>query len=501
MLNYLGIQDASRKRQAASKSAGVWASSVVFATEMGVGVNCTQEKWDKAKGYLKSVQEELMTMPQLNHKNLERIRGFLLYVTRTYPGLVPYLKGFHLTLDSWRPGRDSDGWRLTLAEMRATRASNEEGELEDEFFSNKKAPEFVSPSARLPDDISVLLQLTSADSPPKRFVRSKLIATACYGFGDASGSGFGSTVQGLDGVRYRHGLWGRDNNAKSSNYRELCNLVEVIEEGVLDGSLEGAELFLFTDNTVAESAFYKGNTKGSKVLFELIVRLRRIEMLGSLKLWVIHISGTRMISQGTDGISRGNFLEGVMTGIPMLEYVPLHLSALTRSADLIPWLESWCPIPTIFLSEDDWFFKGHGITGGSFNHEHVWVPTSLAKGLFVWSPPPAAGRAAIDQLAISRHKRPFLTHLFVCPRSLTHLWRKRLFKIADCVIEIPAGSRTFWSKTMFEPLLIGVLLPFSSSPPWQLRGSAQILELEKQLRKMWTNADGDERSLLRKFFK
>ena len=37
--------------------------------------------------------------------------GFLLYVTRTYPSMVPYLKGIHLTLDSWRPQRDSEGWK------------------------------------------------------------------------------------------------------------------------------------------------------------------------------------------------------------------------------------------------------------------------------------------------------------------------------------------------------------------------------------------------------
>jgi hypothetical protein len=27
--------------------------------------------------------------------------------------MIPYLKGLHLTIDSWRPHRDEDGWRLT----------------------------------------------------------------------------------------------------------------------------------------------------------------------------------------------------------------------------------------------------------------------------------------------------------------------------------------------------------------------------------------------------
>jgi hypothetical protein len=31
--------------------------------------------------------------------------------------IIPYPKGIHLTLDSWRPGQDSDGWKLTSLEL------------------------------------------------------------------------------------------------------------------------------------------------------------------------------------------------------------------------------------------------------------------------------------------------------------------------------------------------------------------------------------------------
>ena len=46
-------------------------------------------------------------------KELEKARGYLVYTTRTYPGMVPYLKGIHLTLDSWREGRDKDVWKTS----------------------------------------------------------------------------------------------------------------------------------------------------------------------------------------------------------------------------------------------------------------------------------------------------------------------------------------------------------------------------------------------------
>jgi hypothetical protein len=497
ILGYLGIQDASRKRMSASKNAGVWAGAVVFASADGVGVLCTQEKWDKVKLHLQAIHDRISSHTDIHHKTLERIRGFLIYVARTYPSMVPFLKGVHLTLDSWRPGRDADGWRFTLAQLRS-----HEDDADGTYTYSTHAPEFVTPSYRLEDDINTLQRMTASASPPRRFVRSRLILSVCYGFGDASGSGFGSAVQGKDGLWYRHGLWGTDTNTKSSNYRELCNLVETIEEGVANETLKGAELFLFTDNTVAEAAFYKGNTSSSKVLFDLIVRLRLLEVAGSIRLWLIHVAGKRMIEQGTDGLSRGNLLEGVMEGKPMLSYVPLALTCFEGSSDMLrSWLSSWFHATPTYLSPEGWFDVGHGITGGSPNSEGVWIPSIQTTGYFIWAPPPAAGRQAIDQLSISRHKRPTLTHVFVCPRLFTSLWRKRLYKIADCVIEIPAGVRPFWPSSKFEPLIVGLLLPLTFSYPWQLRRSEPVLQLERELRKVWHDPHSDERVVLRKFFK
>jgi len=54
----------------------------------------------------------LETAPKLLHKELLSDQGFLVYVTRTYPAMVPYLKGFHLTIELWCGGRDADGWKL-----------------------------------------------------------------------------------------------------------------------------------------------------------------------------------------------------------------------------------------------------------------------------------------------------------------------------------------------------------------------------------------------------
>ncbi len=53
---------------------------------------------------------------RLPHKELLVDRGFLVYVTRLYPAMVPYLKGFHLTIETWRGGRDAKGWKLPASD-------------------------------------------------------------------------------------------------------------------------------------------------------------------------------------------------------------------------------------------------------------------------------------------------------------------------------------------------------------------------------------------------
>ena len=163
---------------------------------------------------------------------------------------------------------------------------------------------------------------------------------AYYGFGDASSGGFGSTVERPDGLHGRFGIWGGNNEERSSNYRELCNLVETVEEEAQEGHLKDSELWIFTDNSTAESCFFKGGST-SKTLHELILRLRKAEMAYGFTLHLVHVPGTRMIAQGNDGLSRGSFLEGVARGEHMLSFVDLAFYALERHPQLLMFVRSW----------------------------------------------------------------------------------------------------------------------------------------------------------------
>ncbi len=72
--------------------------------DRGIYVTSTQEKWDKAKGIIKNLLELVSkdSRAKLNRKQLERDRGFLIHIARTYTQMVPYLKGIHHTLEEIR---------------------------------------------------------------------------------------------------------------------------------------------------------------------------------------------------------------------------------------------------------------------------------------------------------------------------------------------------------------------------------------------------------------
>jgi hypothetical protein len=244
---------------------------------------------------------------------------------------------------------------------------------------------------------------------------------------------------------------------------------------------------LFTNNTTAKGAYYRGNSP-SRLLFELVLRLRQLEMRGDLILHITHV------------LSRGVLTGGVMTHQPMVGEVPLHQSALDRCPALLPWLTSWWPTSSLSpLAPVDWFERGHGLRGGHRNSEGLWIPLESSERWFLWAPAlaPAAAATAVQELGISRHKRPHLGHVFLCPRLFTQWWRKRLHNISDLVLELPAGRKPHWPAVMHESLILAFILPFSSTSPWQLRQTESVLALGRRLHGLWQMEESDDRPVLR----
>jgi hypothetical protein len=162
MSNYLGIQDAPRKRRFPARFPGAWAGTIAFTLDdAGVFATISPEKWDKTRAILDDLWDGLENQGgRFLHADVLGDRGFLVYVARTYPAMRPYLKGLHLTIDGWRPGRDDKGWK--------------DAELFRKFpmevleIEGSTAPNFVFAVPRLRWDLEALRTLFAASAPAVR---------------------------------------------------------------------------------------------------------------------------------------------------------------------------------------------------------------------------------------------------------------------------------------------------------------------------------------------
>ena len=507
--SYLGMQDALRKLRAAGgeKRPGAWAGAVVHNDDtLGVVLLTSQEKWDKTKGICAKWLNRLRAGDrELDFKELQSDRGFMVYVAEAYPAMKPYLKGFHLTLETWRGGRDAEGWKRGKRH-----ASDDDQDWDLDIGWSKaaldiagQAPEsgktFAVPRFRT--DLEALAVLMASSIPAVIRIRSRSITSAIYGFGDASSAGFGATIERKDGVMGRYGLWGSDEESASSNFRELLNLVETVELEAEQGQLKDSELWLFTDNSTAESCFSKGSSS-SELLHDLVLRLRLVEMSAGLILYVVHVAGTRMIAQGTDGLSRGVLMEGVMRGDDMLSFVELSRSALERHPPLLDYLRDWLALPALqSLLPQHWFVEGHGITGGSKNQDGMWIPEHAANGrTYLWAPPPVIGDVALEECLKAVHKRSDAYHVIVLPRLCASRWIRLFYKCCDFHFRLPAGSPS-WPSHMHEPLWIGIVFPFLRFNPWSIRGTPLLVEVGRSLQEVLSSGETDGRDILRKLLR
>ena len=253
-----------------------------------------------------------------------------------------------------------------------------------------------------------------------------------------------------------------------------------MEKDYKSGNFHNQEVFLCTDNAVAERTFYKGNSK-SPLLFSLILRLRRLQMKANFKSHLIHVACSRMIEQGTDGLSRGILYEGLLGArYNFLHYLPLDKSSMERSPMIRNWLKTWLPSYAEILTPNDWFEKGHDISNWNKGDDNLWRPI-IKSEFWVWDPPPAAAYKAAEQIRIARHKRQSSVHLFMCPRLLTSMWRGQLHKSADLVMEIPPNT-TFWNKNQHEPLVLAIYLPTFRHQPWFCKGTVYLESFRHQAR-------------------
>jgi hypothetical protein len=178
--------------------------------------------------------------------------------------------------------REDDGWKYSHKEAHAwlEHQLDDSGMSEEAIYElfNSGAPGLVKPVPRFFDNLEFLTMFFSPTSPSKVTIQATSLFLVVYGFGDASGKGFGSTFTVPNGVSFRIGVWKPDESDESSNWQEFTNVVESLVEEAASGRLGNSQVYFFIDNTMVEAALYKGTSKSRKLLNLVVVRVKLLEM-------------------------------------------------------------------------------------------------------------------------------------------------------------------------------------------------------------------------------
>jgi hypothetical protein len=194
----------------------------------------------------------------------------------------------------------------------------------------------------------------------------------------------------------------------------------------------------------------------------LIVILYKVQIEFDFILHVIWITGTRMIQQGTGGLSRGGENGLTDCGMSLGGMVPLHLSATERSPRLEDWIHGW-------------WNTGRKL---EVTEPRDWFTTAHNPGDFGWFPAPAAADTAIDQFCAALHNIPHFYHVFAVPLLMVNRWRKTLLKAVDVYFLLKPVCG-IWDNSQHEPLGIFISLPLSRHEPWRLRHAQPVVDLAR----------------------
>ena len=269
-----------------------------------------------------------------------------------------------------------------------------------------------------------------------RVVRGTSAGTLVPTFGDGSGTGTGGTFRLPDEpLKMWKGKWLPCIHHYSSNWKELSTLRLTLENLVQEGTstVQGSTLFYFTDNSTTYWISSNGSSKNSKLHLTL-EQIRSLEVKLGCHLNVVHVPGLLMIQEGTDGLSRGIWINPWHETISRDQLLSHIFSPLPVNWELVNQYVQECipawhadhPGPPLPPQWPSWSLQ-------------PWdTPPHLLqlRGRFtVWFPPPELARQAITLLLEAYAECPLHTSgLLFVPRIIPAFWRG----LSKCLQELPA---------------------------------------------------------------
>jgi hypothetical protein len=127
-------------------------------------------------------------------------------------------------------------------------------------------------------------------------------------FSDGSGTGTGGTVQYDEDSPFEMwlGTWNPLVFPFSANWKEMSTLLATLERAKAQGrtDVRGITFFYFTDSMTVYCVVTKGSST-SPGLHSMVEKIKKLEIELGCHLEVVHVPGTTIITERTDGLSRG----------------------------------------------------------------------------------------------------------------------------------------------------------------------------------------------------
>ncbi|CAJ1968848.1 unnamed protein product [Cylindrotheca closterium] len=208
------------------------------------------------------------------------------------------------------------------------------------------------------------------------------------------------------------GRYVRGRSAATLLWKELATLKETllrIKESPHAHQVIDSTVFYFTDNSGVYWIATTGSSK-NRTLHKLISEIRLLELEPKCTLQVIHVPGKVLITQGTDGLSRGVWMS--------------HLQNIMDPDRLAQAIFDPVPFDPALVWESLPFLSHHA-SHWTFQHwNQPWVAATCFHQTTVWCPPPELARQLLTFLLNSWVECPYTTSavLFV-PRVLEASWR------------------------------------------------------------------------------
>ena len=273
-------------------------------------------------------------------------------------------------------------------------------------------------------------------------------------FGDGSDTGTGGTLHLPNApLQMWMGAWSPQIFHHSSNWKELRTLLATLQYAEQQAcAVTGSTFLYFTDNLVTYYIVSSG-ASSSPELHRLIVEIKRLELVLGCHLEVVHVPGTTLIHQGTDGLSRGVWCSPLHRNPEQRGILAEIFAPVPFNSTLGDWACMQANIPWPF----QWKFR---------DWRKSWNARLIIDQLTVWFPPPEVAAQLIYALLQAYVERPMTTSiLIVVPRILQKKWARASRHVLEVGVFPRADLPTLHSSPILIPVVLLYVPPHQRSLP------------------------------------